>query len=69
MNQATNISKSIQTGLIVLSNDDVKVPASQIEDLAQFKEILRAVLSGQLVLATPDRVLPEGNNIEESKDE
>ena len=55
-----DISKFIQLGLQTLSSDEVKIPSSQIEDLAAFKEILKAVLSGQLILATPDRVLPEG---------
>lgn len=55
-----DISKMITAGLSVLSSDEVRVPTSQVEDLAGLKEILRAVLNGKLVLASPDRVLPEG---------
>jgi hypothetical protein len=55
-----DISRFLSAGLDALSSDDVKIPASKIEDLANFKEILRAVLSGQLIIASPDRVIPEG---------
>jgi len=54
------LTKIILAGLNTLSSEDVKVSAREIEALAGFKEILRAILSGELILATPDRVLPEG---------
>ena len=55
-----NIGLFIQTGLNILSSEETKVPSSQIENLASFKNILRSLLQGELVIATPDRILPDG---------
>lgn len=55
-----NIGLCIQTGLDTLNSKEVKVSASEIENLANFKSILKAVLRGELVIATPDRILPDG---------
>lgn len=57
--QQHDLTKSIQTGLKTLSSEDVKIPSKDIEDLANFKDILKAILSGQLVIATPDRVISQ----------
>lgn len=53
-------SNAILVGLNTLSNEDTKVSSLDIEALANFKGILRAILNGQLALVSPDRVLPEG---------
>jgi len=58
MDKETNLRNAIITGLNIMNDDVVRVPASQIETLADFKDILKGLLNGQLVLATPDRVLP-----------
>ena len=60
MNNNIDLQKAIVTGLEVLNDPDNKVASNTIEDLAVFKNILRAVLNGELVLASPDRILPEG---------
>lgn len=54
-----NISKTIQVGLSTLSDPELKVSSSDIEILADFKSILRAVLNGQLVIASPDKIVPD----------
>jgi hypothetical protein len=54
------LTNAIMSGLNIMSSEDIRVPASEIEALANFKDILKAILNGQLILATPDRVLPEG---------
>lgn len=67
MNKDINISKVIQVGLEVLSSEDVKVSSKDIEALAGFKDILRAILNGQLVIASPDRIIPETEQTQEEK--
>jgi hypothetical protein len=54
------LTKAILSGFNIMSSEDIRVPASEIEPLANFKDLLKAILNGTLVLATPDRVLPEG---------
>ena len=63
------LSSAITIGLTTLSSDDVKVSAKDVESLATFKEILRAILNGQLLLATPDRILPEGVELPKEENE
>ena len=57
------LTNALSIGLNTLNNEDTKVLARDVEALATFKEILRAILSGQLVLASPDRIIPEGSEI------
>ena len=52
------LTKAIISGMNVMSSDDIKVPTKEIEALATFKDILRAILNGKLVLATPDKLIP-----------
>jgi len=54
------LTKTILAGFNVMSSEDIRVKASDIEDLANFKDILRGILNGTLILATPDRILPIG---------
>jgi len=64
------VANAINCGLITLSDPDLRVPANNIEALANFKGILRGLLQGELVLATPDKLLPQGTEIpEKEKDE
>ena len=60
MNNNLNIEKAIVTGLEVLNDPNNRVPSNTIEDLSVFKGVLRAILNGELVIASPDRLLPEG---------
>jgi len=53
------LTQSFQVGLQTLSSEDVKVSSKDIEALANFKDILKAILSGQLVIATPDKIKSE----------
>lgn len=59
MNENKQLSQAIIIGLETLSSDDIKVSAKDIESLASFKGLLRALLNGELVIATPDRITPE----------
>lgn len=53
-------ANALMVGLNLMSSEDIRVPARDIETLVVFKDIIRAILNGQLILATPDRILPEG---------
>jgi len=53
------VTEAINCGLVTLSDPNLRIPASSIELLANFKGILRGLLNGELVLATPDRLLPQ----------
>lgn len=53
---ATEVSNAIVTGLRTLSDPSTKVSGNDIESLAIFKNILRAILAGELILASPDRL-------------
>jgi hypothetical protein len=55
--QAINV---INSALQMLRSKDVTFTSDHAEALTDLKFILRAVLSGELVLVTPNRVLPEG---------
>lgn len=57
-NNNVNIENAIVAGLEALNDPQVRVPVSQVEDLTVLKNVLKAVLNGQLVLASPDRILP-----------
>ena len=54
------LTGAIMAGFSIMSSKDILLPASDLEALTQFKEILKAILNGSLILATPDRVLQEG---------
>jgi len=54
---ATEVSNAIVTGLRTLSDPGTKVSGNDIESLAIFKNILRAILAGELVLASPDAII------------
>lgn len=58
--QKMDISGAIACGLDTLSSEEVRVASKDVEHLATFKGILRALLKGELILASPDRILPEG---------
>lgn len=65
MKETQDLSNAVVVGLNTLSNEDVRVPSKDIEALANFKGILKALLNGELVLASPDRIIPEGTKISE----
>lgn len=52
------LTNAIKIGLETLSDPEIRVRARDTEDLANFKDILRGLLNGNLVLASPDRLLP-----------
>ena len=52
------LTNAIKIGLETLSDPEIRVRARDTEDLANLKDILRGLLNGNLVLATPDRLLP-----------
>ena len=53
-----DISRAVIAGLEALSDRDVKVRSDLIEDLGVLKNLLRAIRTGQLVIASPERILP-----------
>lgn len=53
------LTEAIVCGLNTLSDPEIKISAKDIEVLANFKSILRGLLSGNLVLASPDRIIPK----------
>lgn len=62
-----DISKAIAVGLDVLNDPQVKISSNLIEDIGVLKSLLRSLEQRQLVLATPDRILPEGINLSDLK--
>ena len=58
-NNNIDIRKAITVGLEVLSDPQVRVPVSAVNDLAILKGILISIRNGELVLASPDRILPK----------
>ena len=62
-------ANALLVGLNFMSSEDIRVPARDIETLVVFKDIIRAILNGQLILVTPDRVLPEGVELPKSEKE
>lgn len=67
--QQRNNTNALLVGLNLMSSEDIRVPARDIETLVIFKDIIRAILNGQLILATPDRVLPDGVEMPKSEKE
>ena len=59
MNEQIDFSRAITAGLEELSRKDRDVSSANIEALAEFKLILRAIMQGNLVLASPDRIVQE----------
>ena len=57
-NNNVDISRAVIAGLEALSDRDVKVRSDLIEDLGVLKNLLRAIRAGQLVVASPERILP-----------
>lgn len=47
-----DISPAIMAGLEALSDPETKVPSNQIENLVAFKEVLRALLRGELQITS-----------------
>jgi hypothetical protein len=54
-----NFTDAITCGLNTLSDSEIRVSVKDIENLSVLKAILKALISGELVLATPDRIIPE----------
>ena len=52
-----DISRAVQAGINLLEGDEpLPISPSEIEHLAQLKGLLKAIRTGQLVLATPDKI-------------
>lgn len=56
------LANAVNAAFRLFNSDDFNVPVRDLESLAVFKNLLRAILEGQLVLATPDRLKPEREN-------
>ena len=69
MNNNLNIGGAIQTGYELMCDEQIRVSMDKLESLVEFKGILRAILNGQLIIASPDRLLPEGVNTPEKESE
>ena len=58
------VGNAIICGLDTLSDPEIRIPARDVELLSTFKGILRALLSGEVVLTTPDNLKSNvGGNI------
>ena len=55
---SAQLTAAIQCGLATLSESELRVSASSIEALATLKSVLRALLTGELILSSPDREMP-----------
>lgn len=69
MDNKLDLTNAIQAGLYELDRRDRDVTSANIEALADFKGILRALLNRQLVIATPDKLLPEGAQLPNKESE
>ena len=58
-NNRVDIHKAVVCGLEVLDNANTHIPGNKVEDISIFKGVLRSILQGQLVLATPDRLIKD----------
>ena len=65
-NENVDISRAIIAGLEALNDREIKVRADLIEDLAVLKNILRNIRSGNLVIASPERILPKDAKLPEN---
>lgn len=74
-NDKFDISNAIIAGLEVLNDREIKVRADLMDDLVVLKNILGNIKSGNLVIASPDRILskdaeqPENINDEINQEE
>ena len=60
---------ALNAAIIHFEDRDVRVRSDLVDDIANFKGIVRAILNGQLVIASPDRVIPEARPKEETPPE
>jgi hypothetical protein len=66
-NNNVDIRKAIVVGLDILNDPQVRVPVSAVNDLAVLKGLLQAIGNGELVIASPDRILPQDAKLPEEK--
>ena len=48
--------RALNAGLTHFEDRDVRVRSDLVDDIANLKGIVRAILNGQLVLASPDQI-------------
>ena len=53
------VQKTCQIGVALLSDDEVRVPTSQMEGALSLKSMLQAVLGGQLFICNKVEAKPE----------
>jgi len=72
--QTEQVQQTAQTLLAFFDREDVPVPASQLEAIVSGKSLLRAIVSGQLVVAQEEQpkvqppVQPPVEPVEESEE-
>ncbi len=64
-----NFTRTIQIGLNTLNDPKIRVPSSDIDELANFKNILRAILNRQLILVSPDIISSDKSQLSNKKSE
>lgn len=50
------LNQALRVGLDTLSDDSVKVKSSHVEALANFKSILRSIMTGELILISKQKL-------------
>ena len=50
------LNQALRVGLDTLSDDSVKVKSSHVEALANFKNILRSIMTGELILISKQKL-------------
>lgn len=55
-----NFTNAVNAALEHLSDRQNRVRSDLVDDIAYFKSILRGIASGQLVIASPEKIIPEG---------
>lgn len=50
------LNEALRVGLDTLSDDSVKVKSSHVEALANFKSILRSIMTGELILISKQKL-------------
>lgn len=58
MNKDQDITKSVNAMLEHLNDPTVRVRSDLMDDIVSFKHILYAIANRQLILASPERIIP-----------
>jgi len=63
------VINSLNAALTMLSSKDLTVTSDHVETMSDLKAVIRSILMSEIVLVTPDRVLPIGVQIPKKDNE